>query len=214
MTPFPVIRRVVLWRWREDIAPEQKLRAKEGLAYVSFASPSAAAIDFGEDLGLAGAANYGLALLRDHRDKAAWDVYTTDPQHYRVGDFIDTLTHEHITARADYVYNGPASVQGRVRHLGLYAWREGLDEESKRNARRAVTALRADCQSLYALEVVEDLGWATIGRADLVVEAHFLDEAGAREFLAHPAYRDATALLARHTRGERTAQIQHRMKSG
>jgi len=214
MTPSPVIRRVVLWRWRERTAPEQKLRAKEGLAYVSYASPSAAAIDFGEDLGLAGAANYGLALLRDHRDKAAWDVYKEDPQHYRVGDFIDTLTHEERTARADYLYAGPASVQGRVRHLALYVWGEGVNARSRREARRALAALRADCASLYALEVVEDLGWASIGRADLVVEAHFLDETGAKEFLDHPAYRDASALLASLTRPERTAQIQHRMKSG
>src|SRR5207245_2619091 len=105
------------------------------------------AVDFGEDIGLSGETNYGLALLRDHRDKASWDDYNQDPHHFRVGGFIDAMTREEITARADYLYTGPASVQGRVRP-------------------------------------------------------------------AAPAYRQASALLAALTRGERTAQIQHRMKSG
>jgi len=41
-----------------------------------------------------------------------------------------------------------------------------------------------------------------------------VDEDGAREFLEHPKHREVSALLASLTRGGRTAQIQHRMKSG
>ena len=212
-TISPVIRRVVLWRWNERATAEQKLRAKEGLAYIGFAS-RVDAVDFGEDLGLSGETNYGLALLRDHRDKASWDDYNQDPHHVRVGGFIDTLTREETTARADYLYTGPASVRGRVRHVALYVWRDGIDARSRQEARRTLAALRADCESVYALEIAEDLGWAKTGRADLVLEAHFADEQGAAAFLAHPAYRQASARLASLTRGERTAQIQHRMKSG
>src|SRR5262252_4874615 len=106
MTMSPVLRRAVLWKWSERATPEHRLRAKEGLAYISYAS-RVDAVDFGEDLGLSGAANYELALLRDHRDKASWDAYNDDPHHYRVGGFIDTITHEAMTARADYAYRGP-----------------------------------------------------------------------------------------------------------
>jgi hypothetical protein len=74
--------------------------------------------------------------------------------------------------------------------------------------------LRADCDAVLALEVADDLGWAKTGRADLVLEVHCADEGGARAFLAHPAYREAAALLDGLTRRERTAIIQHRMKSG
>ena len=212
-TISPVIRRVVLWRWNERATPEQKLRAKEGLAYISFAS-RVDAVDFGEDIGLSGETNYGLALLRDHRDKASWDDYNQDAHHYRVGGFIDTMTREEVTARADYLYKGPESVRGRVRHVALYVWRDGVDARRRHDARRTLAALRADCDSVSALEVADDLGWAKTGRADLVIEAHFADDRGAAEFLAHPAYRDAQARLATLTRGERTAQIQHRMKAG
>lgn len=213
MTISPVLRRAVLWRWNDRATPEQRLRAKEGLAYISYAS-CVDAVDFGEDLGLSGGANCGLALLRDHRDKASWDAYNDDAHHYRVGGFIDTITDEALTARADYAYTGPASVQGRVRHLALYSWREGVDEPSKRDARRALLASRADCDAVLALEVAVDLGWAKMGRADLVLEVHCADEGGVRAFFAHPAYREAAARLDGLTCRERTAVIQHRMKSG
>ena len=91
-----MIRRVVLWRWRDGVTVEQRLAATEGLAYVSFGSPSVAAFDFGEDLGLDGDRNYGLVMIRDHADRAAWDVYDGDPHHFRVGAFIDTLTHDEL----------------------------------------------------------------------------------------------------------------------
>jgi Stress responsive A/B Barrel Domain len=213
MTATPVLRRAVLWRWNDRATPDQRLRAKEGLAYISYAS-RVDAVDFGEDLGLAGESNYSLALVRDHRDKASWDEYNHDPHHHRVGGFIDTITDEPRTARADYLYTGPASMPGRVRHLALYAWREGVDDRHKRDARRALAALRAECEVLYALELADDLGWATLGRADLVVEAHVADEEAAGAFLAHPAYHEADALLGALTRTDRTAVIQHRMRAG
>lgn len=208
----PIIRRAVLWRWNEHAAPEQRLRAKEGLAYISFASP-VQDVDFGEDIGLRDD-NFDLVLLRDHANKASWDEYREDVHHYRVGGFIDTITHEAITARADYLYRGPVSVRGRVRHLALYTWREGVDDTAKGETRRTLAGLREDCDHVLALEIADDLGWATTGRADLVLEAHFADHAGAESFLDHPAYRRASALLASFTRPERTAMIQHRMKSG
>ena len=101
-----------------------------------------------------------------------------------------------------------------MRHLALYFWREGVDEWRKRDARRALAGLRADRDAISALEVADDLGWAKMGRADLVLEAHFADKYGAAAFLASPAYLDASALLAPLTHADRTAQIQHRMKSG
>jgi hypothetical protein len=213
MTTSPVLRRTVLWRWNDRAMPESRLRAKEGLAYVSFAGP-VEAVDFGEDLGLAGDANYGLALARDHQDKASWDAYAVDPHHARVGAFIDTITHQEITARADYVYAGPASVPGRVRHVALYVWRDGVDEGQRQDVRRALAALHGLGGGLYALDVCDDLKWAKIGRADLVVEAQFEDEKAALAFLGHPAYREVSALMAPLIREERTAQIQHRMKRG
>jgi hypothetical protein len=209
----PIIRRVVVWRWREGATPEQKLAAKEGLAYTRYASP-VEAVDFGEDVGLGHGRNYDLTLARDHRDKASWDAYDVDAHHFRVGAFIDTLTHEDLSARADYLYRGPRSRRGRIRHLELHTWRDGISDAEKAGARRAIAGLRADCPSLEALEVADDLGWAGAGRADLVVEAHFADAGAAEAFLAHPATIAAGELLASLTVPGRGAAIEHRMMSG
>jgi len=207
------IRRVVLWRWADRATDAARLRVKEGLAYISYASP-VDAVDFGEDIGISGESNYGLALLRDHLDRQSWDSYNLDPHHYRVGDHIDELTHEELTARADYLYSGPPSVRGRIRHIALHCWRPDIAQSQKDETCRLLTGLRAECNSLVWLVAAQDLGWAATGRADIVVEAHFLAESGVREFFEHPAQRDAAALLSSLTIPERTAQLQHYMMRG
>jgi hypothetical protein len=209
----PTIRRVVLWRWRAAVAPEQRLAAKEGLAYIGHASP-VEAIDFGEDLGLGGDRNYDLALVRDHRDRASWDAYDVDAHHFRVGAYIDTLTREELTTRADYLYGGRESRRGWIRHLELHCWRDDVAEGEKADARRALAGLRAACPSLEALEVADDLGWAGAGRADLVVEAHFADAPAAGAFLADPATLSVGERVASLTVPERRAAIDYRMQSG
>lgn len=213
MTIAPVIRRCVLWRWRDGVSPEQRLSAKEGLAYTSYVSP-VDAVDFGEDLGLAGEENCGLALLRDHGDKASWDLYDVDPTHFRVGAFIDTLTHEELTARADYLYDGRVARRGEVRHLSLYVWRDDVDDDGRAGARRALASLRGELPDLLALEVADDLGYAGAGRADLVVEAHFAGPEQAAAFRRSPAVAEVEAVLGRITDPARTARIEHRVRSG
>lgn len=213
MAVSPVIRRVVLWRWRDGVTPEQRLAAKEGLAYVSYGS-GVDALDFGEDLGLGGPSNYGLALLRDHRDRASWDAYDVDPHHHRVGGFIDTLTHESLTARADYVYDGRTPRRGEVRHLSLRFWNEGAAEREKEAAKRELASLRVGIPGLHALEVCDDLGLAGAGRADLVVEAHLAGEHEAARFLCHPERVAVEAKLDRLTDPGLTATIEHRVRSG
>jgi len=165
-------------------------------------------------LGLAGAANFVFVLLRDHRDKASWDLYDVDATHFRVGGFIDTLTHEDLTARADYLYDGRVARRGEVRHVSLYVWREGVDRDARREAGRALAALRGELPSLLALEVADDLGYAGAGRADLVVEAHFAGPEDAERFRASPAVAEVDALLERLTEPGRTARIEHRVRSG
>lgn len=209
----PVIRRCVLWRWRDGAAPEQRLSAKEGLAYATYASP-VEAVDFGEDLGLADPGNYDLALLRDHRDKASWDLYDVDATHFRVGAFIDTLTHEDLTARADYLYDGRIARRGEVRHLSLHSWRDGATDDARREARRGLWALRGELPGLLALEVADDLGYAGAGRADLVVEAHFSGPEEAEAFRASKGLAEVEALLEPITDPERTARIEHRVRMG
>jgi hypothetical protein len=143
-----------------------------------------------------------------------WDVYDVDAQHFRVGAFIDTLTHDELTARVDYLYDGRNACRGEVRHVALRVWRDGVGEGDRSEAYGALALLRADCPGVLALEVADDLGWAGAGRADLVVEAHFAGEEEAAAFRRHPLVSDVEALLDQVTDPARTARIEHRVRSG
>lgn len=208
-----VIRRVVLWRWKSSATVAERLRAKEGLAYVRFASPSVDELDFGEDIGVGSPTNHDLALERDHADRTRWDAYNDDPHHQRVGDYIDTLTDMDATARIDWECSGAPTTRGMLRHVSLHYWRDGATEADRSAVVKAVDALRVECPTLRGLETGDDLGWRP-GHADWVLEARFDDVEGWRAFLEHPAQQTASATIDSVTSAERLARIEHLVRSG
>jgi hypothetical protein len=208
-----LIRRVVLWAWRDSAAADERLRAKEGLAYIRYGSHSIDTLDFGEDLGIGSPANFDLALERDHRNRARWDEYNQDPHHDRVGALIDTLTWMERTARIDWLYDGPPSSRGLVRHIALYRWRDGVDDAARAHTLDAVRSLRTAAPSVRSLHVGCGLRWGT-NHHDWVVEAHFEDEAAWREFAGHPRRQAVRSRVDLVTEPDQTAQIEHRMLSG
>jgi hypothetical protein len=206
-----LIRHTVLFVWKDGVAQEDKDLVKDGCAYCYYGS-EVLALDFGEDLGLA-PTQYGLALLHDHRDRAAWDEYNENEAHHRVGERIKSVTRPELAARVDWVYRGPPSVRGGVRHTSLYRWSEGIGEPEKAEAKVALAGLGVLCPSVRALEIGDDLGWYP-PNFDWIVEAHFDDVDGLRAFIDHPAQREASDRVARVTNAAQTAQVQHRMLGG
>jgi hypothetical protein len=196
----------------DNVSDEQKLRAKEGMAYVSYAS-ELLALDFGEDLGIGGPRNFGLILLHDHRERVTWDAYNKDPHHHRVGEYIKTLTRPDLAARVDWPCEAPVAPKGSIRHMAMYLWKDNVAKEQKEEARNAVAALRTVVPGIFSLEVADDLGWYP-PNYHLIIEAVFDDEAGFRAFADHPAQREASALLDTLTQADRTAEGQHRVRSG
>ena len=206
-----MIRHTVLFVWTDGVTEEQRVRVKDGCAYCYYGS-EVLALDFGEDLGLE-PTRYGLALLHDHRDRAAWDQYNENAAHHRVGELIKSVTQPDLAARVDWEYHGPPSARGRLRHTTLYRWQAGVDDGRKRQARAALVALRTRCPTVRALELGDDLGWYPTN-FDWALEAHFDDLEGLQAFLAHPARREADELLGLVTQRDVTAQVQHRMLAG
>ena len=207
-----MIRRIVLWAWRDEATAEQKLRAKEGLAYIWFAS-GVDGMDFGEDLGIGPTTNYGLAMERDHVDRASWDAYNDDPHHDRVGGYIDTITFMERTARIDYDHVGPDGVRGGVRHVAMYTWSDDAARDDRTATQGDVRSRIQGSPGVRAVTIGDDLGWRD-GHADWVVEAHFDDVDAFIAYRDGPAARDVAARLASVTVAERQAQIQHRIRMG
>jgi hypothetical protein len=210
----PVIRRIVLWLWNDDASAERRLRAKEGLAYIRYAG-HVDDLDFGADLGtgLGPGRPFDLALLRDHVDRASWDAYVDDPQHFRVGNYIDTITRTELTARVDYLYAGPPSRRGLIRHIAMYRWRDGVGEAERATLRNELARLRTACEELRALEFGDDLGLGT-NHFDWLVEAHFDDVRGMQAYFTHPAQKKVASLLDSLTDVDMTARLQHKMWTG
>ncbi|TME80617.1 MAG: hypothetical protein E6I45_10165 [Chloroflexi bacterium] len=206
-----MIRHTVLFVWADKVTQEQKARVKDGMSYCYYGS-NVLALDFGEDLGLV-PTKFGLALLHDHRDRAAWDEYNENTAHHRVGEYIKGVTVPDLAARVDWVYEGPASRRGGVRHTSLYRWAPGTDEAGKQAARSALISLRTECPTVRALEIGDDLGWYP-PNYDWIVEAHFDDVDGLRAFIEHPAQRRAADAVGAVTAENGTAQNQHRMLAG
>jgi hypothetical protein len=207
-----VIRHSVFFVWNDAATDAERLRVREQLAYVSYAAVIQA-LDFGEDLGIGSPSNFGLALSHDHLDRAAWDAYNEEPTHHRVGEHIKTLTDPPRAARVDWIYDGPRSRRGLIRHSAMYFWRDGVTDDQKAGVFYRLMKLRTEVPSVRLLAFAEDLGWYP-PNYHWIVEAHFDDVEGAQAFLKHPAQRDAAALIDEVTQAERTAAIQHRMMAG
>jgi hypothetical protein len=203
------IRHTALFVWAEGTTEAQKIRVKDGVAYCYFAS-EVLALDFGEDLGLQPTL-HGFSLQHDHRDRTAWDGYNGNAAHARAGAFLKSVSRPELAARVDWVFEGPPSRRGAVRRVSLHRWNEGAAERERSEARAAVAALR-DLPVVRALELGDDLGWYP-PNYDWIVEAHFDDVDGLREFLDHPAQREAAAAVAGVTAGD-PARISYRMLSG
>jgi hypothetical protein len=204
------VRHTALFVWADGVTEEQRVRVKDGVAYCYYAS-TVLTLDFGEDLGL-DATRYGFSLQHDHEDRADWDAYNENAAHARVGAFLKSITLPELAARVDWIYDGPPSRRGAVRHLALYRWDDGADGIARAEARAAVAGLRQECPTIRALELGDDLGWYP-PNYDWIVEAHFDDVDGIAEFNRHPARHEAAAVVAQATRGA-PAQVQYRMLSG
>ncbi len=205
-----MIRHTALFVWTDDATEEDRIRVKDGVAYCFYGS-GVPALDFGEDLGL-DPSRHGFALMHDHRHRADWDAYNENAAHARVGAILKSLTLPELAARVDWVYTGPPSRRGAVRHLALYRWRDDASEADRMDAQAAVAALRVHCPAVRALELGNDLGWYP-PNYDWVVEAHFDDVDGLADFNEHPAQLEAAEAVAAVTHAD-VARVQHRMLAG
>jgi hypothetical protein len=118
-----------------------------------------------------------------------------------------------LTARVDYLYSGPPSRRGAVRHIGLYRWRPGVGQPDLERVRSALDGVRSACPMLRGLAYGPDLGLGT-NHHDWAVEAQVDDLAALGAFFADAAQTRVAAMLDDLAEPTSTARLQHRMLSG
>jgi hypothetical protein len=225
-----MLRRTVLFVYRDTATAEERSRLMRGLAFVGLECPTVAAGDYGGDIEGGSArlteippwertprfharaegppSNYDVALHLDFDDEAALAAYEGHPAAQETLRFASSVTVPELTAQLDWPRERELSDgRGRYRHCALHVWRDDAHEAARARALDAVSSL-AGARDVEALAV----GRSATGRAadfDWILDVRLPDEQAARSFLAGEPYAAAAAAVAEVTKHEWTARVTH-----
>ena len=94
-----------------------------------------------------------------------------------------------------------------LRHVAMFKWRDGVEEERKVAARDALASLKQQVPSVVEYTVGFDIE-RNPNNWDMVLVADFDDVAGLESYFAHPVMNAASDLVASVTQKEITARVQ------
>jgi quinol monooxygenase YgiN len=94
-----------------------------------------------------------------------------------------------------------------LRHVAMFKWRDGVEDEQKVAARDALAALKQQVPGVVEYTVGFDIG-RNRNNWDMVLVADFQDVAGLESYFAHPVMNAASDLVASVTQKEITARVQ------
>jgi hypothetical protein len=230
-----MLRRSVLYLFRDNASSEERLRLLRYLSFVGLECAAVSASDYGDDV--AGGSlrlleippwkrtprfharaegppsNYDAALHLDFDDEAALAAYEADPVAREIAEYANTVTVGELSARVDWRYDGPVpNRRGGFRHSAMHVWRDEADDDLRGRALGAARAL-ATAPGVEAVAV----GESASGRAadfDWILDVRLPDERAALAFLEDEPYSEAAAVVAAATKHEWTARVTHLMRGG
>ena len=207
-----MLRRTLMLKWQDDVGPDQKLRAKEGLAYLGYAC-RILAIDFGEDLGISVPTNLDLVVMHDHANRDTLAAFDQDPAHVRFRQYLGSVTRAEATVRVLWEYDGPPSKKGMVRHTAIFRWNEGVSAARKAEDWKLLHSQTEVMPWLRWFACREDVS-GNPANYDWVLEAHFDDVEGCLAYFNHPLHKKVSDLNHSLTQDDITARVQHVMRMG
>lgn len=231
-----MLRHTALFMYRDTTTEREKLVAKQGLAYMSYACPMVRSLDFGTDL-LGGSSplvevkpwkrtplwkakrsgppfNWDMSLHLDFDDQEGMDAYNKDAVHHDIAVYNEAVCRPERTARIDWWYEGgPRFEKGLIRHTSLFLWQDEATEQQKDDVREAFRSLNGAVPSLRSLVTGDGNGHLATDY-DLIVDAHFADLAAFEAYREHAAYTEALELAIAATKYEWTARHTAQMASG
>jgi hypothetical protein len=201
-----------MFKWKDGVEPGDRLRAKEGLAYLGYAC-DILTIDFGEDLGISVPTNFDLVVMHDHADRDTMAAFDRDPAHVRFQEFFFPLIRREETVRILRDYQGPPSSRGGVRHTAIFRWNPGVTEAQKSEDWEALHGQTEVMPWIRWFECTPDIS-GDPAYYDWVLEAQFDDVAGCLAYFDHPLHAEVSDRNHRLTRDDTTARVQHRIRMG
>ena len=207
-----MFRRTLMLVWKDDVSADQKVRAKERLAYLGYTC-GILAIDFGEDLGISVPTNFDLVVMHDHADRDTLAAFDQDPNHARLKEYLGSVVRGEETVRILRKYDGPPSQKGMVRHTAIFRWNEGVSAAQKAEDWELAYSQKDVMPWLRWFECSEDVS-GNPSNYDWVLEAHFDDVDGCLAYFNHPRHQEVSDLNHSLTQDDITARVQHVMLMG
>ena len=220
-----MLRHSVLFTFRDDADPGQRLLMMKGLASLRFECPSVRALDFGADLfggseqSQAGSANkerndgcvgYDVALHLDFADRAGFRAYSANPIHRSVSAYNASICQEELTARVDWHPEEAVTHSiGHLRHSVMFVWNPNIDDAGRMSAFGQIELLRSAPET-EAVVIGIDAG-ETDTNYDWMVDVQLFDLDSADHLINGETYGAAMKALSPLIQPERTARLTHMM---
>jgi hypothetical protein len=225
-----VLRHSVLWRLRDTTTRELRREMLAGLAFLGTECPMVRHGDYGEDIfggsrdysaaasvpmwrreGRPPPSDFDVALHLDFDDWSGHEAYSADDTHGAASSFNESVSWDELTARVDWYYEGARPTRrGRVKHVAMFVWGDGVEAADRERAFAAVEALAA-------LAEVEGVATGTnVGQLtsdyDWIMDIELADRLAAERLLHGSVYAAAMEQVAAVTKYEWTARVTHRMR--
>jgi hypothetical protein len=228
-----MLRHTALFIHRDTTADGEKLAMLRGLAYLRMECAGVHAADYGDDiLGGSGRlleippwkrtprwrarlegppSSYDVALHLDFEDERGMAAYDADEAHRGVARFNASVSVDELTARVDWLYDGPPLIErGRVRHTAMFVWVGDADPDARSAAFDAVRSFAA-ASGVESVTVGESIGSHSTD-FDWILDVQFADTASAQALVGGAVYADAMRVVAPATKYEWTARVTHVMR--
>jgi len=220
-----MLRHSVLFTFRDEAGPAQRLLMMKGLAYLRFECPSVRALDFGADLfggsgqtpvgspnrkSNGGSVGYDVALHLDFANRADFREYSANPIHRAVSAYNASVCREKLTARVDWnPEEGVTHSVGHLRHTVMFVWNANIDDAGRKSAFSQVEQLmRAPETETMAIGI--DAGENNTNY-DWMIDVQLFDLDSADHLINGETYGAAMSALAPLIQPERTARQTHLM---
>jgi len=192
-TSSPLLRHVVLLKFKDDATPMQMKAIEEAFRALPSQIPEIVDFEWGRDVSIEGKhQDFTHCFLVSFADDVGRNVYLPHPAHKA---FVDLLLPILDKATVIDFYGqdiqGTSNVNGQLRHVVLFDFKEETSDEALRAIESKFASLPGDISEITAFE------WGTNNSPEGLNNGHthvflitFQDETSREVYLPHPAHKE------------------------
>lgn len=197
----PLLRHVVLLKFKEDTTPIQVKAIEEVFRTLPSQIPEIVDFEWGKDVSIEGKhQNFTHCFLVSFANDIGREIYLHHPTHK---EFVELLkpSLDKVTVVDFYGSDiqGTSNVNGQLRHVVLFDFKDGTSKDDLEEIETKFASLPGDIPIITAFE------WGTNNSPEDLANGHthaflvtFKDEAGREVYLPHPAHKEFGTIVRNH----------------